>query len=182
MVDTTLDKLIKQAVEESNKIVTPAVVDGQDIILKPAKLLSDIPCFFIGDKNMQSALKERIVFGRANNTKDSEGFDFEQRKLTFYFHLQIKDTTDYISVLDRLNQIENALIQTLIYSTILSGYNDSETMSIDDIKPYYQPDEDDNIIFQTEEMYVSFNVEEDYSKPSTVYDSIKIRGEVENGN
>ena len=131
---------------------------------------------------MKNNTEKRIVFARTANKKNQDGFEFTERKISFGFHLQIHNTKGYLEIMDLLNQIENALIRTFIDEDgLLGDYNG--TMSIDDITPIYLSENDDmeDVTFFTEEVVVSFDVDEDYSKPSTVYNSIKIRGEVGNG-
>jgi len=177
MVDTTLDKIIMEAIEISAEIVVPSVVNDENVVLKPAILLSDIPVFFIGDKNMINFTDQRIVFARTANKNNLEGFDFTERKLPFGFHIQCKNTKEgYLGVMDLINNIENALISTLKDEDgLLGDYND--TMSVDDITPIYLSEYDtmENITFFTEEVVVSFTVDEDYSQPDKVYDSIQVR-------
>ena len=164
MVDTTLDKLLLQAVQESTEIIA----ETED---NPALLLKDIPIFFIGDKRMETEA-ERIVLARTENNPGEDGFDYIERKVQYGFHLQIKETRDYVAAMDRLNAFEQALVHTLMKSTLLDNYRN--IMVIEDIKYYYTEDS----ILQTEEVYVSFNLDEDYSTTDPEIKEIDMRGEL----
>lgn len=182
MVDTTLDKLILQSIQESTEIIIPAVLNSHDVVVTPAVLLPSIPSYFIGDKNMQGKPK-RIVFARTNNVNNGDGFEFTDRKVSFSFHLQILETIDYLGAMDLLNAIENALIRTLVDEEgLLQNYN--STMSIENITPVYISENDtmEDIIFWTEEVVVSFDVDEDYSTAESGFGTVIIRGEVQDGN
>ena len=65
-MDLTIDKLLYKAVNESTEIVTPQVVNDNGDVVNPAELLSNIPIFYLGDKNMMNA-PTRIVMGRVGN-------------------------------------------------------------------------------------------------------------------
>jgi len=179
-VDLIIDKLLYQAIEESTEIVTPAVTkdDNTDppVPIKPAELLSDIPIFYLGDKNMQNA-QDRIVMGRVGNepvdTEDS--FDSEQRRLTFGFHLQIKDTLNYIKAHDRLGSIENACIKTIMNSSVLADYRDM--ISIGNITHDYNQED---AILQDTYMFVYVKNEEDYTQDPVNLDKVTIRGGIQN--
>ena len=85
--------------------------------------------------------------------------------------------------MDLLNAIENALIRTLVDEEgLLQNYN--STMSIENITPVYISENDtmEDIIFWTEEVVVSFDVDEDYSTAESGFGTVIIRGEVQDGN
>lgn len=145
-----LDQLLKEAIEENNK-----------------PELENFEFFYIGDKGMMVS-DERIVVYLVDDENSAEGHDFEDRGITYYIDIQIKETTDYLQARKQLINLSKIISDVLKASPKLSDY--SKYMKIKKRTPLYEQGSD---ILKTTQIAVIFDIlEEDPQIEKEGFDEI----------